>query len=110
VRDRCERGALVEVGRGVAEKQGSEHPRDDPASHRPEFDGDVILGKVRVGLPGGHLRLGQDVDPQGSIAGEALGDIPEGLAILLILGSCLSDHQLVLGDHLLTECLGHRLA
>src|SRR5580700_2226579 len=49
VRDRLEPGALaevigVQVGRRVATQQGGEHPGDDPASHRPELDGNVIQG------------------------------------------------------------------
>ena len=55
VRDRPEPGAVakvvcVQVGRGVAAQQGSEHPGDDPASHRPELDRDVIQGRAGAGV------------------------------------------------------------
>src|SRR5262249_37452155 len=88
----------------------SEHTSDDPAPNGPELDGDVIKGRSSVSLlPRRHLCLGQDVGPQGSLAGKALGDLREGVELLLVLGGRLSDHQLVVVDRWLMKCLGHRL-
>src|SRR5262249_5970432 len=101
LRDRCERGALVEVGRAVTTKQGGEYPGDDPAPHGPELDRDVILANAASVLPGRHLCLGQDVGPQRSILDEALGNLREGRR--LIVGGRLSYHQVFGGDHLLIE-------
>jgi len=52
--DRLERRVAVKVGRGVAAKQGGEHPGNDPAPNGTELGGDAVEGDAPL------LSLSQD--------------------------------------------------
>src|SRR5215469_7156684 len=100
--DRCKRMVVVKVGRVVAAEQSGENVGNDLASHGAELDGDVIRWNSGVGvLPGHGLCLGQDVRPEGSLAGETTGDVRDGL--LVRVGGSPSDQQFLVGDRVLAK-------
>ena len=89
----------IQVARAVAEQESSEDLTDQPAADRAEPDWNGVL--VGIGgrlLPRASLRLGEDIGPEGAVAGKARSDV--GDRRLRVICRRLADQEFIVGDRI----------